>query len=74
MQEKLSTVDSDTTRDLVRTLRQRIVAWQYPPQFQLIEEALAQEFGVSRSPIRQALMHLSAEGLLQRLPRRGFRV
>ena len=64
----------DRVRQLVRTLRKRIVAWQYPPQFQLIEEALVNEFGVSRSPIRQALTHLAAEGLLERLPRRGFRV
>lgn len=53
-------------------MRKRIVAWQYPPQFQLVEEVLAQEFGVSRSPIRQALTYLAAEGLLERLPRRGF--
>lgn len=66
--------DSDRVKQLVRTLRRRIVAWQYPPQFQLIEETLAQEFGVSRSPIRQALTHLAAEGLVERLPRRGFRV
>lgn len=66
--------DVDRVRQLVRTLRRRIVAWQYPPHFQLIEESLAQEFGMSRSPIRQALTHLAAEGLVERLPRRGFRV
>ena len=67
-------VETDTTRELIKALRKRIVAWQYPPQFQLVEEVLAQEFGVSRSPIRQALTYLAAEGLLERLPRRGFRV
>lgn len=65
---------SDRVRDLIRTLRRRIVAWHYPPQYQLIEETLAQEFDVSRSPIRQALTYLAAEGLVERLPRRGFRV
>lgn len=64
----------DRVRTLVRVLRKRILTWQYPPQHPLIEEALAEEFGVSRSPIRQALTHLAAEGLLERLPRRGFRV
>lgn len=66
--------DMDCVRRLVRTLRSRIVAWEYPPQFQLVEENLVQEFGISRSPIRQAMTHLAAEGLLDRLPRRGFRV
>jgi DNA-binding GntR family transcriptional regulator len=46
----------------------------YPPRYQLIEESLVKEFGVSRSPIRQALTHLAAEGLVEQLPRRGFRV
>lgn len=66
--------DTDLVRVLVRTLRKRIVAWQYPPQYPLIEDSLAREFDVSRSPIRQALTHLAAEGLLERLPRKGFRV
>lgn len=65
---------SDLIRDLVRELRRRILAWEYPPQRQLTEESLCQEFGVSRSPIRQAMTHLAAEGLLERLPRKGFRV
>lgn len=65
---------SDRIRDLVRVLRRRILAWEYPPQRQLTEESLCQEFSVSRSPIRQALTHLAAEGLLERLPRKGFRV
>lgn len=66
--------DVDRVRELVQLLRRRIVAWHYSPQFQLVEEALAQEFDVSRSPIRQALTYLAAEGLVERLPRKGFRV
>ncbi len=69
-----TTETADTTKNLVRELRSRIVAWNYPPQFALVEETLAAEFNVSRSPIRQALTHLAAEGLVERLPRRGFRV
>lgn len=38
----------------------------------VIEEApLAQEFGVSRTPVREALLHLEAIGLIRRLPRKG---
>ncbi len=38
------------------------------------EEQLAQKFGISRTPIREALRRLSAEGLATALPRYGFRI
>ena len=37
----------------------------------LSEESVCAEFGVSRSPAREALMMLSRDGLVERLPRRG---
>lgn len=46
-------------------LRDRIAMLDYPPGTQLGEEALASEFGVSRSPLRKALQILEADGLLQ---------
>ncbi|MEM5584761.1 GntR family transcriptional regulator [Roseibium sp. AS2] len=46
-------------------LRDRICTLVYPPGTQLGEEALAEEFGVSRSPLRKALQILEADGLLQ---------
>ncbi len=61
-------------KSVLQDLRRRIVAWDYPPDFQLVEETLSEEYRVSRSPIRQALSHLVAEGLVIHLPRRGFRV
>lgn len=61
-------------KSVVQDLRRKIVAWDYPPDFQLVEESLCEIYGVSRSPIRQALSHLVAEGLVVHLPRRGFRV
>ncbi|GAB2188076.1 GntR family transcriptional regulator [Roseibium sp. LAB1] len=45
-------------------LRDRICMLVYPPGTQLSEEALATEFGVSRSPLRKALQILEADGLL----------
>ncbi len=45
-------------------LRDRICMLVYPPGTQLGEEALASEFGVSRSPLRKALQILEADGLL----------
>lgn len=61
-------------KSVLQDLRRRIVAWDYPPDFQLIEEVLCETYQVSRSPIRQALSHLVAEGLVVHIPRRGFRV
>ncbi|MEJ2288115.1 MAG: GntR family transcriptional regulator [Deinococcales bacterium] len=51
--------------DLIyRELRDRICLLRYPPGSMLSENALADEFGVSRTPIRQALQRLEFEGLV----------
>ncbi|MDX3907178.1 MAG: GntR family transcriptional regulator [Pigmentiphaga sp.] len=55
-------------------LRQRIMSGAYPPGERLVELQLAAELGVSRTPIRLAFEELVKEGLLERLPTRGFRV
>jgi DNA-binding GntR family transcriptional regulator len=46
-------------------LRQRICLLDYAPASRLREEDLAEEFGVSRTPIRRVLVKLEAEGLLR---------
>lgn len=53
-------------------IRQRIINWDYPPNFALAEEALSKEFGVSRSPVREALHMLEAANLVTRVPNRGY--
>lgn len=50
---------------IYNTIRDRICLLDYPPYARLAEEELAQEFGVSRTPIRSVLSRLEAEGLLQ---------
>lgn len=50
---------------IYQQLRERICLLQYPPGSRLSEEALAEEFGVSRTPLRRVLGRLEAEGLLQ---------
>jgi DNA-binding GntR family transcriptional regulator len=50
---------------IYRTLRTRICLLDYPPGERLREEDLADEFGVSRTPIRRVLVKLEAEGLLR---------
>lgn len=50
---------------LHETLRNRICLLDYPPGKRLSEEALAAEFGVSRTPLRRVLGWLEAQGLLK---------
>jgi DNA-binding GntR family transcriptional regulator len=53
------------------TIRERILAGAFAPGERLAEERLSAELGVSRVPVREALRHLAAEGLVVLRPRRG---
>ena len=55
-------------------LRERILSHQMPPGSDIHDGALAQEFGVSRTPVREAMKLLCHEGLLTAQPRRGMTV
>ena len=55
-------------------LRVRIISLTYPPGHMLFENDIAAEFGVSRTPVRQAFLRLAIDDLLQILPQRGARV
>lgn len=48
-----------------------ILARRYPPRELLTEGELAATVGVSRTPVREALLRLQAEALVQLLPKRG---
>lgn len=52
-------------------IRNRILSGTYPPGFQLKQDGLAGDLGISRIPIREALVQLESEGLLKILPHRG---
>ena len=52
-------------------LRRRIVDGDYAQGERLTETRLADDFGVSRNPVREALRVVEAEGFVQILPRRG---
>lgn len=52
-------------------LRQRIVEGQLAPGAKLNERELAQALNVSRTPLREAIKMLAAEGLVELLPNRG---
>lgn len=59
------------SEQLGEEIEERIVTGQYRPGMRLDEQDLADEFGVSRTPIREALIHLASAGMIEMRPRRG---
>jgi DNA-binding GntR family transcriptional regulator len=55
-------------------IRQAIIDGRLPPGRRLKEEELARELGISRTPVREALLMLHAEGLVDVAPNRGAAV
>jgi DNA-binding GntR family transcriptional regulator len=55
-------------------IRQRILDNIWPPGHRALETEVALELGMSRTPVREALMRLSNDGLVEVIPRHGMRV
>jgi DNA-binding GntR family transcriptional regulator len=55
-------------------MRGRILDNLWPPGHRALEQQLAAELGMSRTPVREALIRLQKEGLLEVMPRHGMRV
>ena len=60
--------------EIARVLTQQITFLKLQPDARIIEEELCTQFGVSRSPVREAFRMLEADGLVVRTVRRGVRV
>ena len=58
-------------QEVAERLRQRIFAHELPPGTWVDEQALAGQYGISRTPLREALKVLASEGLVTLKPRRG---
>lgn len=58
-------------RATYETLRDMIVSFELPPGERLVEKDLAARLGVSKTPVREALAMLEAEGLVETTPYRG---
>lgn len=53
-------------------LLERIVLGDYPPGTSLVEQEIAGELGISRTPVREALLRLKLEGLIKIIPHGGI--
>lgn len=57
--------------EIVSTLARELAAGLIPPGRRLEEEALCTRFGASRTPVREALRQLAAQGMVEIRPRQG---
>lgn len=68
-QDGLSLVDA-----AYQDMRRRILDNVWAPGWQALEQEIALQLGMSRTPVREALIRLANEGLVEVIPRRGMRV
>jgi len=66
-----TTAKSKMSAAVFLTLRDRIVYLDYPQNFLLTEQQLCEEFGVSRTPLREAIFKLESMNLVRSVPRYG---
>lgn len=57
-----------------QNMRRRILDNVWAPGFQALEGEIALQLGMSRTPVREALIRLANESLVEVIPRRGMRV
>ena len=55
-------------------IKEAVIRGEYPPGHQALEQELALRLGMSRTPIREALVRLAQERYIELIPRRGMRV
>ena len=66
---------NETLREqMVETLRNAVISGAIPPGQKLVEAQIAEQLGVSRGPLREAMRQLVEEGLLEHIPYRGTMV
>jgi len=61
-------------QEVTMHLRRQVVIGALKPGHRLVEEGLARELGISRTPVREALHRLEQEGVLNKRPRGGYEV
>ena len=67
-------IRADSVVDLAyERIRSMVVEGEIPPGARLGQVELAEQLGISRTPVREALRRLTGEGLAEFVPNRGFR-
>ena len=56
------------------SIREAILSKKLEPGITYAEASLSGELGISRTPVREALIHLASRGLIIYIPRKGFRI
>ena len=68
----MSIVPRSLSDQAFEVVRERILSTQIPPLAPIRQELLAEELGISKIPLREALGRLEQQGLLSSHPNRGF--
>jgi DNA-binding GntR family transcriptional regulator len=67
-------IKADSVVDLAyQRIRSMVIEGEIPPGARLGQVELAEQLGISRTPVREALRRLTGEGLAEFVPNRGFR-
>lgn len=70
--EKIESTDLRPIREIVlERLRKAIIEGSFEPGDRLVETYIAENMGVSRTPVREAFRQLEIEGLAENVPRKG---
>ena len=69
--EKLLTGDTSLAEEITSILRSRIITGEYEMGEKLIENKIAKELKVSRTPVRDAFKQLTKDGLVEYVPNKG---
>lgn len=63
--------DLALSQQIANSLKEEILSGKYPPGVRIRQEDIAEQFGASRSPVREALRILEAEGLINLIAHTG---
>ena len=74
MQKQRKASNTTTSEIVLESLREQIINGTLQPGEKLAEAEIAQKFGLSRGPVREALRQLAFEGLVDYCPNKGCTV
>ncbi|MGN0714739.1 MAG: GntR family transcriptional regulator [Anaerovoracaceae bacterium] len=66
-----SIVQKTTAEKIEEELKTEILTGKLRPGQRIVEQKLCDRYGISRTPIREILCHVEAEGLIETIPNRG---